>query len=146
MIARLFSTDDPEPIAWRVPMISRAALAATYLATALNLHAAAPPLVFGGTVFQARFGAVPDGTSESGDAIHAASGAELRRNGPAILIERSSHITLNDNAVSDLRPSTTAAIEISPSVAPAEDGVRVPGLDAQLESQSQSILDRCADP
>ena len=56
-----------------------------------------------------------------------------------------SHVTLNDNAVSDLRPGTTAAIEISPSVAPAEDGVRVSGLDAQLESQSQSILDRRTD-
>ena len=78
MIARLFSTADPEPLTWRVPMISRAALAATYLAIALNLHAAAPPLVFGDTVFQVRdFGAVPDGQTESSDAIRAAIAAAL---------------------------------------------------------------------
>ena len=54
MIAGLFPTADPEPLTWRVPMISRAALAAIYLAIALNLHAAAPPSVFGDTVFQVR--------------------------------------------------------------------------------------------
>lgn len=84
--------------------------------------------------------------SVSNNRIRAAHGAELRRNGPAILIERSSRVTLADNAVFDPRPGTTAAIEIGPSVAPGEDGVRMSGLNAQLESQAQSVRDRRTDP
>ena len=80
--------------------------------------------------------------SVSNNRIHAAPDAELRRNGPAILIERSSGVTLADNAVSDPRLGTTAAVEISPTVAPAEDGVRISGLDAELHAQAQVVVDR----
>jgi hypothetical protein len=59
-------------------MIGRATLAAFFLAITLNLHTAAPPSVFGDTVFQVRdFGAVPDGQTESGDAIRAAIAAAV---------------------------------------------------------------------
>jgi hypothetical protein len=74
--------------------------------------------------------------------IHAAPDADLRRKGPAILIERSSGVTLADNAIRDPRPGTTAAVEISPNVARAEDGVRISGLDTKLHAQAQTVDDR----
>lgn len=74
--------------------------------------------------------------------IQAAPSAERRRKGPAILIERSSRVTLADNAVRDPRPGTTAAVGISPNVARAEDGVRISGLDAKLHAQAQVVDDR----
>ena len=80
--------------------------------------------------------------SVSNNRIHAAPDAELRRKGPAILIERSSGVTLADNAICDPRPGTTAAVEISPTVAPAEGGVRISGLDPKLHAQAQVVDDR----
>ncbi len=80
--------------------------------------------------------------SVSNNRIRAAADAPRRRPGPAILIERSSRVTLTDNSVSDPRVGTIAALEIGPSVAAAEDGVRVSGLDAQLDPQARSILDQ----
>ncbi len=74
--------------------------------------------------------------------IKAAIGAELRRKGAAILIERSSGVALLDNAVSDPRAGTTAAVEIGPDVAPGDPGVRISGLDASLASEAKPVLDR----
>jgi hypothetical protein len=78
----------------------------------------------------------------SNNRIHAAPSAELRRKGPTIQIERSSRVSLSDNAVSDPRLGTTAAVQINPTVARAEDGVRISGLDAKLHSQAQVVDDR----
>jgi hypothetical protein len=81
--------------------------------------------------------------------ITAASGAELRRKGPAILIERSSGVALLDNSVSDPRPGTTAAVEIGPGVAPGEAGVRIAGLKAKLAPEAKPVLgldDRASSP
>ena len=74
--------------------------------------------------------------------IQAAVGAELRRSGAAILIERSSGVALLDDTVSDLRPGTTAPVEIGPEVAPGEAAVRISGLNATLASQAKPVLDR----
>jgi hypothetical protein len=82
--------------------------------------------------------------SVSTNRIHAAPDAELRRKGPAIVVERSSGVTLADNAICDPRPGTTAAVEISPTVAPAEGGVRISGLDPKLHAQAQVVDDRRA--
>lgn len=73
--------------------------------------------------------------------IQAASNAELRRDGPAILIERSSGVTLMDNSVSDPRPGTTAAVEIGANVPPAERGVIMSNLDTQLSPKAQAVRD-----
>jgi hypothetical protein len=73
--------------------------------------------------------------------IQAASNAELRRDGPAILIERSSSVTLTDNSVSDPRHGTTAAVEIGANVPPAERGVIMSDLDAKLSPQAQTVRD-----
>ena len=82
----------------------------------------------------------------SNNRIHAAPDAELRRKGPAILIERSSRVTLADNAVSDPRPGTTAAVEIGSDVAPAKLGLCISGLKATLDSQSQPFIERRTPP
>jgi len=74
--------------------------------------------------------------------IRAALDAGLRRKGPAILIQHSSRIALADNTVFDPRAGTTAAVEIGPSVAPAEDGVRISGLETKLDAQSRAVVDR----
>jgi hypothetical protein len=73
--------------------------------------------------------------------IQATSNAELRRDGPAILIERSSGITLADNSISDPRPGTTAAVEIGANVPAAERGVIMSTLDAKLSPQAQTVRD-----
>jgi nitrous oxidase accessory protein NosD len=80
--------------------------------------------------------------SVSRNRISAALAAELRRKGSVILIERSSGVNLADNAVSDPRPGTAAAVEISPNVAQGEDGVRISRLDAKLHAQAQVVVDR----
>jgi hypothetical protein len=64
--------------------------------------------------------------------IVAALGAELRRKGAAILIEHSSGVALLDNAVSDPRPGTTAAVQIGPGVPSGDAGVRISGLKSTL--------------
>ena len=74
--------------------------------------------------------------------ITAASGAELRREGAAILIERSSSVAVLDNTVSDPRAGTTAAVEIGPDVAPGDAGVRISGLNASLAPEVKAVLDR----
>lgn len=78
----------------------------------------------------------------SNNRVSAAPGAELRRKGPAVRIERSSRVVLSDNAVADPRPGTTAAIEIGSDVASGESGVRIVGLHAQLDSAALPIIDR----
>jgi hypothetical protein len=78
--------------------------------------------------------------------ISAAPVAELRRKGPAILIDRSSGVTLLDNAVRDSRPGTTAAVEVGPSVAAGEAGVRVTGLKHALAPEATPVVDRRARP
>jgi hypothetical protein len=67
---------------------------------------------------------------------------EQRRKGAAMLIERSSGLTLTDNGVFDPRPGTMAAIEIGSDVAAKGDGVRISGLRVKLNSQAQPIIDR----
>jgi hypothetical protein len=76
--------------------------------------------------------------------ITASPDAPRRRKGPAILIERSSRLTLTDNIVSDPRPDTTAAVEIGSNVAPAENGVRISGLTAKLAPGTPTVTDRRA--
>jgi len=78
--------------------------------------------------------------------IIAASGVELRRRGPSILIERSSGVVLLNNTVSDPRPGTTAALEIAPSVASGDSGARVSGLKASLTPGANPVMDRRASP
>ena len=74
--------------------------------------------------------------------ITASPDVSRQRKGPAILIERSSRVTLADNSVSDPRPDTIAAVEIGPSVAAAEDGVRVSDLTTNLAPGTQAVHDR----
>ena len=62
------------------------------------------------------------------------------------MIERSSRVTLTNNIVSDPRPDTLAAVEIGPSVAPAEDGVHVSGLRTKLAPGTQAVHDRRSVP
>ena len=79
----------------------------------------------------------------SNNRIQAAPNAELRRKGPAILIDRSSRVTLSDNTVSDLRPGTTAAVEIGPTVAPAErPDVGLCGLSREARFPVHRLNDR----
>jgi hypothetical protein len=82
------------------------------------------------------------GVSIGNNRITASPDASRQRKGPAILIERSSRVTLADNIVSDPRPDTIAAVEIGPNVAPAEDGVRVSGLTAELAPGTPAVHDR----
>ena len=82
------------------------------------------------------------GVKLSGNRIQAAAGAELRRKGPAILLERSSGVSLVDNAVLDPRAATTAAVEIGPDVAPGDAGVLISGLNAGLAPEAKPVLDR----
>ncbi|MHB8955472.1 MAG: right-handed parallel beta-helix repeat-containing protein [Pirellulaceae bacterium] len=78
--------------------------------------------------------------------ITATPEAELRRNGPAILIQRSSEVKLADNTLFDPRPGTTAAVEIGPDVAPGRAGVEISGLQVDPHLQTQPVLDRRAAP
>ena len=78
--------------------------------------------------------------------IAAAPSTELRRRGPAILIERSSGVLLLDNTIIDPRAGTTAAVEIGPDVPPGEDCVRLSGPEARLHPGARSVIDRRADP
>jgi hypothetical protein len=81
-----------------------------------------------------------------GNRITASPDASRRRKGPAILIERSSCVTLTDNIVSDPRPDTNAAVEIGSNAAPAEGGVRVTGLTAKLAPGAHAVNDRRTTP
>jgi hypothetical protein len=76
--------------------------------------------------------------------ILATAEAERRRQGAAILIERSSAVVLRDNLVSDPRPGTTTAVEIGLNVPPGEAGVRLSGLAATLAPGTPPVLDRRA--
>lgn len=82
----------------------------------------------------------------TGNRISAGPGTELRREGPAVRIERSSRVTLSDNSVVDPRPGTTAGVEIGPGVAPGEQGVRISALDVRLDAKSPAIIDRRPTP
>ena len=75
-----------------------------------------------------------------GTRITAEPDAELRRRGPAILIERSSGIALTDNAVSDPRPGTTAAIEVGRGVPAGPAGVSISDLKATLAPGAKPVL------
>jgi len=81
------------------------------------------------------------GVSIVNNRITASPDAPRQRKGPAILIERSSRVTLTDNSVYDPRHDTSAAVEIGPSVAPAEDGVRVSGFTTKLAHDTPVIHD-----
>jgi len=74
--------------------------------------------------------------------IQAAVRAELRRHGAAILIDGSSGVALLQNTVTDMRPGTTAAVEISSAVAPGEIGVHLSGLNARLAADAKPVVDR----
>ena len=78
--------------------------------------------------------------------ITASPDAERRRSGPAILIENSSGVALLNTTVSDARPGTTAALEIAPSVASGDLGVRVSGLKASLAPGARPVQDRRLSP
>ncbi len=78
----------------------------------------------------------------TGNRITAAGDAELRRPGPAILIERSSRVRLADNSIADSRPGTTAGVEIGTGLASGELGVSISALDVQLDSKSPAVRDR----
>jgi hypothetical protein len=98
-------------------------------------------------VFQDRAGAAlfvggAQGIQVTKNRITATPDAELRTNGPAILVQRSSGVELADNTVFDPRPGTTAALEIGPNVASGEGGVKVSGWQVDLNSQAQTVLDR----
>jgi hypothetical protein len=51
-----------------------------------------------------------------GNRIVASSAARLQRQGQAILLERSSGVTLRDNTVSDLDRGTAGLVEIEPDL------------------------------
>jgi hypothetical protein len=70
------------------------------------------------------------------------AGTELRREGAAILIERSAGVTLEGNRIVDPRPGTTAAVEIGPEVARGVGGVRLEGLEAALGGDAVVVRDR----
>lgn len=78
--------------------------------------------------------------------VRASHMTELRRNGPAIFIENSSHVVLVGNSVSDPRPGTTAALEIDASVAGGDSGVHVSDLKVVLAPQARAVMDRRALP
>lgn len=84
------------------------------------------------------------GVLVQGNRITGDVAAELRRNGPAILLERGSQLVLRKNTVVDPRTGTTAAIEISETVASGDEGVQVAELDTQLAPQTEPIVDRRA--
>jgi len=74
--------------------------------------------------------------------LTAASVAELRRKGGAILIERSAAVNLANNEVTDPRPGITAAVEILPGLAPGEGGVQIRNLKTTLAPGAKPVLDR----
>jgi hypothetical protein len=78
--------------------------------------------------------------------ITASLNADRRRNGPSILIERSCGVALLNNTVFDLRPGTSAAVEIGSSVAAGEAGARVSDLATVLAPGARPIFDRRTQP
>ena len=72
--------------------------------------------------------------------ITAELSAELKRKGPAILIERSANITLLDNSINDSRTGTTAAIEVGAGVESGGNGVKIDGLKTLLAPLSKPVL------
>jgi hypothetical protein len=81
------------------------------------------------------------GVTVRSNRIVAGAQAELRRKGPAILLERSSGVVLTDTTVSDPRHGTTAAVEIGADMAPGEAGVWISGLETTLDQRARAILD-----
>jgi hypothetical protein len=86
------------------------------------------------------------GVTVRSNRIVAGAQAELRRKGPAILLERSSGVVLTDNTVSDPRLGTIAAVEIGANVAPGEAGVRISALETTLDKGARAILDHRLPP
>jgi nitrous oxidase accessory protein NosD len=84
------------------------------------------------------------GVTVRSNRIVAGATTELRRKGPAILVELSSGVVLAANTVSDPRPGTTAAVEIGANVPPGEAGVRNSGLKTVLAPEARPVLDRRA--
>jgi len=76
-----------------------------------------------------------------GNTIATAPTGEPRQSGPAILIERSSGMALLENAVRDQRPGTIAAVQIAPTVADGEVGIRISDLDTALHPSAIPIQD-----
>jgi hypothetical protein len=86
------------------------------------------------------------GVTVRSNRIVAGAQAELRRKGPAILLERSSGVILTDNTVSDPRLGTIAAVEIGANVAPGEAGVRISALETTLDKGARAIQDHRLPP
>jgi hypothetical protein len=74
--------------------------------------------------------------------LTASAGAELRRKGGAILVERSAAVNLANIEVIDPRPGITAAVEILPGTAPGESGVRIENLKTDLAPGARPAMDR----
>jgi hypothetical protein len=81
------------------------------------------------------------GVSIQGNRVRADAATEMRRSGPAILLEQSSHVVFRDNSVIDPRPRVTAGIEIGGTVASGDEGVQVFDHDSQLGPQANPIVD-----
>ncbi|MBL9136209.1 MAG: right-handed parallel beta-helix repeat-containing protein [Verrucomicrobiales bacterium] len=82
------------------------------------------------------------GATVRGNRAVARSDAELRRKGPAILVERSSGTVLTGNAIVDPREGTTAAVQIGEGVPPGPEGVRIEATTSRLGARAVPILDR----
>jgi hypothetical protein len=82
-----------------------------------------------------------NGVTLSGNHISGSAQAELRRKGGAIVVDRSSSISIADTEICDERPGVTAAIEIGQRTAPGQAGVRTSNLKAKLAPGAQTILD-----
>lgn len=77
-----------------------------------------------------------------GNHITATPSIDLRRKGPAILIEKSSGVTLRDNTICDPRSGTTSAVEIGSNVPSGDSGVRIIALENQLAPEAKPVIDR----
>jgi hypothetical protein len=84
------------------------------------------------------------GVTIQGNRVRADAATEMRRSGPAILLEQSSHVVFRDNSVVDPRPRVTAGIEIGGTVVSGDEGVQITELETQLAPQTEPIVDRRA--
>jgi hypothetical protein len=74
--------------------------------------------------------------------ITASESAPPRRRTAAILLESGEGLVLENNAVTDRRPDTLAAVEIGPGVASGDGGAAIRGLKAVLAPESRPVIDR----
>ena len=80
-----------------------------------------------------------------GNRIQGAPEVELRRRGAAIVVERSSSVTIADTEVIDAREGMTASIEILRTVGPGEGGVRIDNLNSNLSPGTPAVHDHRPD-